>query len=288
MYSMRVHESTISKFLPIVCKSIIEKLRPIYLKTPNTKEQWKATADKFNELWNFPNCLGALDGRHITFRAPISDGSFYYNYKGSNSIVLLALVNANYMFTYVNIGVNGRISDGGVFSRSNLCNGMKSNLLNFPETVELPGTTEKVPYVIVGDDAFPLLTNLMKPYPERDLTHDCRIFNYRLSRARRIVENAFGILANRFRVLLNPINLNVEKVELITLTCIIIHNFLATENVRYTDINEPLEQLARLSRQGGNRSSPAARNVRDTYKQYFNSPQGIVDWQENSIRMFNH
>ncbi|KAJ8945782.1 hypothetical protein NQ314_009051 [Rhamnusium bicolor] len=71
--------------------------------------------------------MSALDGRHITFRAPISDGSYYYNYKGTHSIVLLALADAQYKFTYINIGVNGRISDGGVFNQSVLFKVMPNN-----------------------------------------------------------------------------------------------------------------------------------------------------------------
>nr|CAI5855057.1 unnamed protein product [Callosobruchus analis] len=90
------------------------------LRFPKTVTDWQQIADDYWNLWQFPHCLGALDGKHIAFRAPISDGSFYYNYKGGHSIVLLGLVDARYRFIYVNIGVNGRHSDGGVFSRSNL------------------------------------------------------------------------------------------------------------------------------------------------------------------------
>lgn len=90
-------------------------------------------------MWNYPNCLGSLDGRHINFRAPISDGSYYYNYKGHHSIVLLALADAKYRFTYVNIGVNGRNSDGGVFQGSELAKAFKDNRLNFPPAECLPG-----------------------------------------------------------------------------------------------------------------------------------------------------
>jgi hypothetical protein len=140
-------------------------------------------------------------------------------------------------FIYVNIGVNGRISDGGVFNGTKLSEALHNNTLNLPAPVRLPGMEELSPYVIVADNAFPLMRNLMKPYPQRTLAHDQIIFNYRSSRARRIVENPFGILANRFRVLLNPINLCAKKTELITLTCVLPHNYLATENSnKYTDL----------------------------------------------------
>lgn len=241
-------------------------------------------------MWQFPHCLGALDGRHIEFRPPRSAGSYYYNYKGTNSIVLLGLVDANYRFIYANIGVNGRISDGGVFGQSKLSEAIRNNSLNFPPAQALAGQDKTTPYVIVADDAFPLSTHIMKPYPERNLTHDSRIYNYRLSRARRIVENAFGILANRFRLLLNPIALSVHKVELLTKTCVVLHNFLATENNKlYTELgDENLQQLCTIGTQSGNRSTDMSREIRNNFKEFFNSPYGKVPWQERSIQNFNY
>ncbi|XP_031328030.1 putative nuclease HARBI1 [Photinus pyralis] len=294
MYSTRVHESTISRFVPLVCTAIIQHLSPKYLKTPDTEEEWKKIAQEFYDLWNFPHCIGALDGRHINFRPPISDGAYYYNYKGTHSIVLLALCDAKYRFTYVNLGVNGRVSDGGIFHRSSLARALNNNSLNIPPPDFLPGTRNTAPYVIVADDAFPLLINLMKPYPQRGLCHDTRIFNYRLSRARRMIENSFGMLANRFRVLLNPINLCVNKVQIITHACVVLHNYLCHENdpvynngnIFTEETSVPL-YLETLCRQGSNNSSNSARDIRNNYKMYFNSPEGAVAWQEDSVKTHN-
>lgn len=112
----------------------------------------------------------------------------------------------------------------------------------------------------------------MKPYSEQGLTHDKRIFNYQLSRERRIVESAFGILANRFRVLLGSINLSAPKVELIILTCVLLHNYLVTKNQnKYTELNNNFEELRRIGRQAGNRSANTTREVREYFKKYFNS-----------------
>lgn len=151
---------------------------------------------------------------------------------------------------------------------------------------------KEVPYVVVADDAFSLSDHLMKPYPQRGLTHDNKIFNYRLSRARRIIENAFGILANRFRVLLTPINLSVSKVEKICLASVILHNYLCTDNKQnnYTNLRDATEQtqLNGIQRQdGSNHSTNSARDIREEFKKYFNSQHGSVAWQENSIRNNN-
>lgn len=184
----------------------------------------------FNDLWNFPNCVGALDGKHVVMQAPANSGSLYYNYKGSHSIVLMALANANYKFTYIDVGCNGRISDGGVFNRCSLSNAMDTNSLNLPEATPLPNRDEPVPYVIVADDAFALKNYLLKPYPFRNLNATQRIFNYRLSRARRVVENVFGILAARFRVLGKPIALYPSNAKKVTLAVCALHNFIMSRN----------------------------------------------------------
>lgn len=250
---------------------------------PDSKEKWIEVANKFEYLWNYPYCIGALDGKHIVFQAPRSSGSYYYNYKGSHSIVLLALVDANYKFLYVDIGVNGRISDGGVFRESSLKKGIDRNLLDFPEDCNLPGSEIKVPYVIVADDAFPLSKRLLKPYPFRGLSIEKRIFNYRLSRARQTVENAFGILTNRFRILQGTINLGPEKAEIITLTCCILHNFLATKSKRYCEGEIETCNLQNIiAQQGGSRSSNEAMAIRNRFCGYFNTI-GKVQWQNKSI-----
>lgn len=168
-------------------------------------------------------CLGALDGKHIAFRAKRSDGSFYYNYKGFHSIILLALVDAEYNFLFVDVGCNGRVSDGGVYANSSLSSVIQRNGLNFPEDDFLPNTNIKVPYVIVADDAFRATRIMMKPWGQRASTVK-KIFNYRLSRARRVVENTFGILSNKFQVLQKDINLHVTKVQEIAMTCCALHN----------------------------------------------------------------
>lgn len=81
---------------------------------PTTQEDWLNVAKKYETTWNFPHCLGAIDGKHVQLQAPIGSGSDYINYKSTFSIVLMAIVDADYNFLYANIGCQGRISDAGV------------------------------------------------------------------------------------------------------------------------------------------------------------------------------
>ncbi|CAA9999499.1 unnamed protein product [Nesidiocoris tenuis] len=72
---------------------------------------WHEKARRFDQMWNFPHAIGAIDGKHVAIEAPIGSGSMFYNYKGYSSIVLFAAVDADLRFTFVDIGTNGRDSD---------------------------------------------------------------------------------------------------------------------------------------------------------------------------------
>ena len=189
---------------------------PFLLQVPQEEHEWEAIMRDFETVWNFPNACGALDGKHVAIRCPPKSGSLFYNYKKHFSIILFALADANYNFLYVDVGTNGRANDACVFSKSSLEEALQSNALNIPERG-----------VFLGDDAFPLRPNLLKPYSRCGaLNHTQTVFNYRLSRARRVVENAFGLLVARFRIFERPIPLSVETTEQLVKTCCALHNWL--------------------------------------------------------------
>lgn len=194
---------------------------------PNTIEEWEGIAKDYEDKWNVYNTIGSMDGKHIRIKCPVSGGSNYYNYKHFNSIILFALVDANYKFIYVDVGTNGRIGDAGVFAKSLLRKCIfDRSILNLPKEKKLPNTNTVTPYVVLADDAFPLSCYVMKPYPIKNISKEERIFNYRLSRGRRMVESAFGILANRYRIFLTTINLSPTKVTKIVLAACSLHNLL--------------------------------------------------------------
>lgn len=89
----------------------------------------------------------------------------YFNYKSRFSIILMAVVDANYKFVYASAGTQGRVSDAGVFAHSDLKEAMDTGTLNFPPADTLPGTDAMMPHMLIGDDAYPLRPDLMKPYP---------------------------------------------------------------------------------------------------------------------------
>ena len=210
----------------------------------------------------------------------------------------MAIVDANYDFIMVDVGTNGRVSDGGVLSNTRFGRALFEDELNLPKPCPLPSSDKEMPFVFVGDDAFQLTNNLMKPYSQIGLSEEQRIFNYRLSRARRIVENAFGILVTRFRVLQRTIDLSPEKVQTIVLTCCHLHNFLRRkksneyitlgtvdrENLIDGSITEGLwrENCPSTSLQSTQcrNSTSTAKLIRDQFCNYFNN-EGQVSWEKN-------
>uniref|UniRef100_A0A0P4WL05 DDE Tnp4 domain-containing protein n=2 Tax=Scylla TaxID=6760 RepID=A0A0P4WL05_SCYOL len=266
------------------CRIITENLMSEVLPKPST-EMWKSIASDFSTLWNFPNCLGALDGKHFTIQAPPNSGSLYFNYKKTFSVVLLALVDAHYNFITIDVGAYGKSSDGGIFANSGLGKTLQQGTLSVPGNATLPGTNStKAPYVMVGDEAFPLKTYLMRPYPGQDLDNSKRVFNYRLSRARRVVENTFGILSQKFRICNRRIQAKPENVDHMILAICVLHNFIRKYDVEtrphVVNATVPKTAEARLENlplQGGNATRDALA-VRELYKDYFNSEAGSVPW----------
>ena len=175
---------------------------------------------------------------------------------------------------------------------------LKLRQLGLPEPDPLPNDDQPMPYYIVGDDAFALKTWLMKPMPHRNMSVEDRVFNYRLSRGRRVVENVFGLLASRFRCL-TTMPQSPERVSIITLACCVLHNFLRIKNptldVNLVDQDNPdtlgiipgtwrehanLPDMGEFFRGNTNR---AAKKQREYLAQYFNSEAGSVPWQNEKI-----
>lgn len=298
-FAFRVPHNTIALFVPRVCQAIVDELRDEVFQTPNDAASWRVVAERFERRWNYPHCCGAIDGKHIAIKCPPRSGSLYYNYKGFYSIVLLALVDADYKFIWANIGANGSSSDCGVFNDSDLEPGLRLGTLNLPAPDPLPNDDLNTPYFLVGDDAFPLRTYMMKPFSHRYLTRQERIFNYRTSRARRVSENGFGILVNRFRCLLTTMYHKTDTSKLIVMACLCLHNLMRE---RYPGL-----QNADLDRDLGNgqvapgawrdqtvlqevdqvprapRATMEGKRQRLYLKRYFSSPAGSVPWQDVAI-----
>ncbi|XP_017025421.1 putative nuclease HARBI1 isoform X1 [Drosophila kikkawai] len=273
--------------------SIVKRLKRTFLEIPRTEEQWLSIARDFQEMWNFPHCLGAVDGHHIAFRSKTITDASYSNYRQFKSIIMLALVDAQHRFLYVDASCKGGAEDA--FTDSPLFDAMESNWLNIPPESNLPGLEEELPHVILADQGFHLQPWLMKPYETSEAqTMVKKVFNYRLNRAHRVVGNALGIMSNRFRAIQTELELEeVSQITNLVKATSILHNFLIseereeylhgleTEDIDFMALipgdwraNNFLMGLAPLSDRLDDCEN-VARSVRDGFTTYFSSTGAV-------------
>ena len=233
-FSFRIAKSAISQIINETTEAIYCSLKDEYLTMPCSQNEWQKIAEDFENLWNFPHCIGALDGKHIRIECPSLSGSLYHNFKGFFSIVLLAICDSKYCFTLFDLGQYGSNNDSGALLKSKISELFENSVLNIPPPSDIDGfPSNPVPYVLLGDEIFPLKMWLLRSF-SGPLMEEQRIFAYRLSRARRTTENAFGILTARWRIFHKPIRSSVENAERYTLACLALHNYLRlTDNAMY-------------------------------------------------------
>ncbi|KAJ8882492.1 hypothetical protein PR048_014303 [Dryococelus australis] len=191
----RVPKSTIGQFLPDTCTAVHKSLEE-FIKYPR-----QCRVGRILNMVEFPRLHWSIRG------APGNCGSDYLNYKDRHSIILLTLADSDYCFTYIDVEAKGRSSDGGVFSNSSPASSLNTNSLGIPKDA-----------VIVGDDACSLKPYLMKPYCRRNMSKKQAIFNYRLSRAWRVSENA---------------DFECLKMDKVASACCVLYNWLKKANPAY-------------------------------------------------------
>jgi len=232
-----------------------KNLQPIVMPEPN-EEIWRASEKVCKEKWNFPHCIAAINGKHVRIKTPPHRGSEFFNYKKYHSVVLLALVDANERFLTVDVGQYGRVSDGNVFANSNVAMRLARQNIGLPPDENLGGVP--LPYIVIEDKAFPLKRYLVRPYPRsaRRLSEAERIFNYRLSRSRNTVENAFDIIANTWRIHQRPFECHVQLCDKLILATVVLHNYV---------LESPTETNPALGEQT---NQPASANERRCCRQF--------------------
>lgn len=203
----------------------------------------------------------------------------------------MAVADANYCFTIVDIGASDRQSDGGVFKNSLIGQGFEHNLLNVPPPKRIAEDTIELPYVLVGDEAFARTNYMMRPYPRcSNLDRKKKVFNYRLSRARKIVESSFGILTTRWRIYQKPIIASVPTIMKIIQATVCLHNYIMCQEKhrprserRYSliapeDRLQVSDALKDMTRTGANTYTRNAAHIRDMFATYFTTT-GALPWQ---------
>lgn len=219
---------------------------------------------------------------------PKNSGSLFFNYKKDFSVVLLALVDADYKFVTVDIGAYGKNSDGAIFRDSQLGKSLYDDKLDIPPSKLLPNSNIELPHVIVADEAFPLYKHIMRPYPGTQLRQNVSNKIYRHSRARRVSENAFGILAKKFRIYSQKLQISPEHLDKVIMATVCLHNFLRGDDENLwqpgeLETNDTTLGMQDIPRVGGNATNEAFA-IRDSFNSYFNSNEGRVLWQNDIIQ----
>jgi len=288
-FSYRISHNTIAGIIYDTCDAIWECLVEKHMPFP-IAELLEKSANDYEQLWNFPNCVASVDGKHVPIKCPKLSGSRYFNYKGSFSVIRQGLVDVRNKFLSVDVGAYGRQSDSGVLSKSNLYQHLESFL--FPHPKQIPGTTTKFPYVINGDQGYPLKDYLMRPYSTDNATvcREIEVYNYRHSQARRTVECAFRILVSKWRCLKTEQQVSPEHVDKLFSAACLLHNFITDkegideatlQKIKSSDTAEGGKSANRRPRRY-NRAKREAYNIRERFKIYFNR-EGAVDFQYYQI-----
>ena len=290
--------------------AIWKALKDKYVSPPKSATDWKNISRDFESVWHLPHCIGAIDGKHIAMQCPKKSGSLYFNYKGWFSIVLMAVCDASYNFTLVDIGQYGSPNDSSVLNNSEMGKAFEDGSMSLPQPEHLPGCgLPQLPFYLVGDEIFALKPWLLQPYPGKNIREEESIFNYRLSRARRVIENCFGILVARWRIFCRAIEAKVETVQAIVQAAICLHNYLRQTDTasyclltsyfvdsfddsgntlpgewhRITSADEDSSALRNLPAARGTRYRNYALDVSEALKAYVNSDQGAVPCQWDYI-----
>ena len=195
-YSFRISDVTVGRIIKKTCAAIWDNFHGVHMCFPEEDDD-VSVVEQFWNRWKFPNCVGCIDGKHVRIQKSYHSGSMYRNYKQYFSIVLQAVAGLNYKFLAIDVGVYSKENEGGIFRHSNLSKRLEAGALNTRRLSALPGTDIAVPHVLLGDEAYPLKPYLMRPYPVSKLGPLETIFNKRLSKARQVVECAFGIMSSK-------------------------------------------------------------------------------------------
>jgi len=222
----------------------------------STRDQnaWIRTADEFYERTNFPNCIGAVDGKHIRARKANERGSQFFNYK---QFFLRCVADAVYYFISVEDGAYGSSSNSNICKILTFGKLLECNKLNIPDLRVTPSDAEilSMPFVLVIDKAFALSEHVLRPYPNKRFTRFKGICNYRLLGVGRLVECTFGILVNKWRLFRRPIDVKPDFCDVIK-SCCVLHNYVRKyDGIQFDDTlyECPLQSVQAVGPRGSDR-----------------------------------
>ena len=241
-----------------------------------------------NAEWQFPFAFSAIDDSHLPIKCPAGGPEAmksYFNFKGFYSIVLMALVDAQYKFIWASVGAPGNTHDSTNFQSTKLWEGICSGVVIL-DKMQVCNDVE-IPPMILGDGAFPFRTWLIKPYGNAIPSEEERYLNYRLSRARMVIEVAIGFLKSRFRILYRKCETSKDTMIKMALACVILHNVCIDHGdfiPRKFHLTLDLVHNKRRSRSG--QVTPSVR-IRIKWRKVFEMPSKTSSGRKNNQLLCN-
>ena len=266
-----IGRSTVCEIVQETCKAIVSVLMDIYITFP-CGDSLKSVVDGFRQKWGYPQCAGAIDGSHIPISVPVEYQTDYYNRKGWYSIVVQAIVDHQYLIRDVCIGWPGSVHDARIFVNSQIYDKITQEGI-LKEAGSRTILNVDIPVHLIGDSAYPMDVWLIKPFNHNpNLSSQQKNFNYRLSRPRIVVENAFGRLKGRWRRLMKRNDMHIKHIPTVIAACCVLHNLCEIHgdaiNERWLEgIDEDYQQP--ISTTMSNYINNSALTIRNTLMQFF-------------------
>ncbi|CAJ0930333.1 unnamed protein product [Ranitomeya imitator] len=248
--------STIFGIVCSTCDLTWDKLKRCFMPHPSTQDSVRI-AQGFMEATEIPNCIGALDGKHIHVKKPPNSGSRYFNLKKYFSVVLLAVADSNYCFVIAVIGAYGSASDARASS---------------------PPAT----FIMVADEGFALLRHVLRSFLSHGLDTHRQIFYIRLMKARRrLVECAFGIFTSICHIFDIQFHMHPDNVQAVIKAAIILHNFCRKQEASLNAAEDGRVLIVPLAEdtQQAPQIAESGLQVRNFFADYFLIQEDSVPWQ---------
>ena len=227
-----VGQSTIHNIVHSGVNALVGHLAKKAIKFPQGAELERVMKD-FKRLCKLPMCAGAIDGTFMKIIKPSIWGDSFWCYKSHPAIIILAVVDSDGIFTFVDAGRAGSLGDAYTFNHSRLLKKIEDN-------VWLPGPSKTVfgqqikPYIL-ADSAFGSSEYIIKGYKHPPPPGRPTSFNASVNQGRKVVEQTFGRLKGRFRIVKTNFIRDPEFAAKVAMLCCSLHNLCTRGNVPFFD-----------------------------------------------------